>query len=164
MERKVENQVAAPAETRTPNLHRAKETLLESADGRVAAVVVARKKALGNRVGSNKNLVHDGSPSLLAEVWPSGPRRQGFAAPHRTRPRPLRAALQTAPLGGKLDFRKGNSKNINLAKVLLDIDRHSHGRRLHSEPRGFKRFLALRSAIEASTACVSTMQKTAVSP
>jgi hypothetical protein len=47
MEREVENQVAAPAETRTPNLHRANETLIESADGRVATVLVARKKALG---------------------------------------------------------------------------------------------------------------------
>ena len=44
MEQEVENQVAAPAETRTPNLHRAKATLIESADGRVATVVVARKK------------------------------------------------------------------------------------------------------------------------
>ena len=32
----VDNQVAAPAETRTPNLHRAKKSLNESADGRVA--------------------------------------------------------------------------------------------------------------------------------
>jgi len=93
MEREVENQVAAPAETRTPTLHRAKETLIESADGRVATVVVARQKALGNSVGSNKIIAHLGPPSLLAEVWPSGPRRQGFAAPHRTRPWPLRAAL-----------------------------------------------------------------------
>src|SRR5260370_40939617 len=29
MEREVDNQVAAPAETRTPNLHRAKESLIE---------------------------------------------------------------------------------------------------------------------------------------
>jgi hypothetical protein len=38
MEREVDNQVAAPAETRTPNLHRAKPSLIESADGRVATV------------------------------------------------------------------------------------------------------------------------------
>ena len=37
MEREVDNQVAAPAETRTPNLHRAKQkSLTKSADGRVA--------------------------------------------------------------------------------------------------------------------------------
>jgi hypothetical protein len=39
MEIKVENQVAAPAETRTPNLHRAKQNRsTKSADGRVATV------------------------------------------------------------------------------------------------------------------------------
>jgi hypothetical protein len=34
--REVDKQVAAPAETRTPNLHRATKSLTESADGRVA--------------------------------------------------------------------------------------------------------------------------------
>jgi hypothetical protein len=43
MEREVANQVAAPAETRTPNWHRAK-MLMKSADGRVAPVA-----ALGGR-------------------------------------------------------------------------------------------------------------------
>jgi len=39
MEPEVENQVAAPAETRTPNLHRAKQNRSsKSADGRVATV------------------------------------------------------------------------------------------------------------------------------
>jgi hypothetical protein len=86
MEREVENQVAAPAETRTPNLHRAKEMLIESAVGRVATVVVARKEALGNSIASDKIIAHVAPPSLLADVWPDGPRRQGFAAPRRMRP------------------------------------------------------------------------------
>jgi len=38
MEDKVDKQVAAPAETRTPNLHRAKNRSHKSADGRVATV------------------------------------------------------------------------------------------------------------------------------
>ena len=53
MEVEVENQVAAPAETRTPNLHRAMETLIKSADGRVATVI-ARKGALSTGVASDK--------------------------------------------------------------------------------------------------------------
>ncbi len=38
MEHKVDKQVAALAETRTPNLHRAKNRSHKSADGRVATV------------------------------------------------------------------------------------------------------------------------------
>ena len=34
----VANQVAAPAETRTPSMHRANDSLLESADGSMATV------------------------------------------------------------------------------------------------------------------------------
>jgi len=44
MEREVDNQVAAPAETRTPNLHRAKNRSSKSADGRVATVLATRPK------------------------------------------------------------------------------------------------------------------------
>src|SRR5205807_1766789 len=44
MEREVDNQVAAPAETRIPNLHRAKRPLIKSADGRVATVALGRRK------------------------------------------------------------------------------------------------------------------------
>ena len=55
MEREVENQVAAPAETRTPNLHRAKQNRsLKSADGRVATVATGREKNLVQR--KNKEL------------------------------------------------------------------------------------------------------------
>ena len=50
MEGKVENQVAALAETRTPNLHRANKSLIESADGRVAtACVLGAKEPRGKR-------------------------------------------------------------------------------------------------------------------
>jgi hypothetical protein len=49
MEREVDNQVAAPAETRTPNWHRAKKSLIESADGRVATAATRQKE----------NLVHE---------------------------------------------------------------------------------------------------------
>jgi hypothetical protein len=38
VKREVVNQVAAPAEPRTPNLHRANESLLESANGSMATV------------------------------------------------------------------------------------------------------------------------------
>jgi anti-sigma-K factor RskA len=50
METEVENQVAAPAETRTPNWHRAnKNRSLKSADGRVATVAIRReRKTLSN--------------------------------------------------------------------------------------------------------------------
>jgi hypothetical protein len=43
MESEVENQVAAPAETRTPNLHRANKSLTKSADGRVATGLVGTR-------------------------------------------------------------------------------------------------------------------------
>jgi len=43
-EAQVDNQVAAPAETRTPNLHGANHRSLKSADGRVATVVATRRK------------------------------------------------------------------------------------------------------------------------
>jgi len=48
MEREVDNQVAAPAETRIPNLHRAKRPLIKSADGRVATVALGRRKTLSH--------------------------------------------------------------------------------------------------------------------
>jgi len=86
MEREVENQVAAPAETRTPNLHRAKETLIESADGRVATVV-ARKKALGEQrwIGQDHSARRSTFP-------PSG------SVAERSSPSRVRCAAQNAPL------------------------------------------------------------------
>jgi len=50
MEREVDNQVAAPAATRTPNLHRANKIAHQSADGRVATVAhSAGEKTLSNK-------------------------------------------------------------------------------------------------------------------
>ncbi len=52
MEIEVENQVAAPAETRIPNWHRAKQNRsLKSADGRVVTVAAR----LGRNTVTNKN-------------------------------------------------------------------------------------------------------------
>jgi hypothetical protein len=45
----VDKQVAAPAETRTPNWHRAKQSLIESADGRVATVAARPEKNSGQQ-------------------------------------------------------------------------------------------------------------------
>jgi hypothetical protein len=54
METEVENQVAAPAETRTPNMHRANESLLESADGSMATAATRREnKTLFNEASEN---------------------------------------------------------------------------------------------------------------
>src|SRR6266849_1596588 len=60
MEREVDNQVAAPAETRTPNLHRANKSLIESADGRVATVATRREKKLVQRKDKRTHLTPTG--------------------------------------------------------------------------------------------------------
>jgi hypothetical protein len=44
VEREVAKQMAAPAELRTPNMHRANDSLLESADGSMATVATRREK------------------------------------------------------------------------------------------------------------------------
>jgi hypothetical protein len=44
VKQQVANQMAAPAETRTPNMHRANESLLESADGSMATVATRPTK------------------------------------------------------------------------------------------------------------------------
>jgi hypothetical protein len=43
VKQQVANQMAAPAETRTPNMHRANESLLESADGSMATAATRRE-------------------------------------------------------------------------------------------------------------------------
>src|ERR1700730_15025904 len=54
---KVDYQVAAPAETGTPNLHRAKIAQQQSADGRMATEVARRKrKGLTGRRKKKKRL------------------------------------------------------------------------------------------------------------
>ena len=61
MNRKVDYQVAAPAELRTPNLHRAKNRSTKSADGRMAtgAARLERKEPKGGR----KNILDSYRPS-----------------------------------------------------------------------------------------------------
>jgi hypothetical protein len=88
MEREVENQVAAPAETRTPNLHRANETLIESADGRVATVVARKNKDFGGTVLDRRE-----PPSAR---WPTFPPSGSVA--ERSSPSRVRCAAQNAPL------------------------------------------------------------------
>jgi hypothetical protein len=44
------NQMAAPAELRTPNMHRAKRSLLESADGSMATSATGEKKSVSNKM------------------------------------------------------------------------------------------------------------------
>jgi len=66
MEGKVENQVAAPAETRTPNLHRANKSLIESADGRVATAWVLAQRNQEEKEG-RPNIASNRALSFLAE-------------------------------------------------------------------------------------------------
>jgi len=42
--------MAAPAELRTPNMHRAKPSLLESADGSMATAAAGEKKNVSNKM------------------------------------------------------------------------------------------------------------------
>ena len=114
--------MAAPAETRTPNLHRAKETLIESADGRVATVV-ARKRLWGNSVGLDKCIAHVGPPSLRAEWWPSGPppSRVRCAAQNAPLTAPGRSARCSARREGGLEERQQQKQHQN-RKLPLDLD------------------------------------------
>ena len=59
-----ENQMAAPAEPRTPNMHRAKQSLLESADGSMATVATRREK---NHVPQSQNRIDLTPTGLLME-------------------------------------------------------------------------------------------------
>src|SRR5215470_1951810 len=57
----VDNQVAAPAEPRTPNLHRAKRSLLESANGSMATAAA---------IGQENNLVEQNEKRI--DLTPAG--------------------------------------------------------------------------------------------
>jgi hypothetical protein len=59
-ETEVENQVAAPAETRTPNVHRAKRSLLESASGSMASAATRREKSFGQQKNTRTYLTPTG--------------------------------------------------------------------------------------------------------
>ena len=66
METEVHNQVAAPAETRTPNWNRAKQNRSsKSADGRVATVATTRREK--NFVQRTDNKIHLTPTGLLME-------------------------------------------------------------------------------------------------
>jgi len=64
VKRQVANQMAAPAELRTPNMHRAKPSLLESADGSMATAAAGEKK---KRVEQNETRIHLTPTGLLME-------------------------------------------------------------------------------------------------
>jgi hypothetical protein len=75
METEVENQVAASAVTRTPNLHRAQQSLIEECGWKGGDRV-----GLGAQEEQRKDQKSRATaPSFRAEWWQSGPRRQGFA-------------------------------------------------------------------------------------
>jgi len=88
MEREVENQVAAPTETRTPNLHRAQETLIESADGRVATVLVAHKRSFGEPRSIGQEY-----PAHHRPTFPPSGRVADRSSPSRVRCRRTERAL-----------------------------------------------------------------------
>jgi len=83
MEREVDKQVAAPAETRTPNLHRAKQSLTKSADGRVATGLVWAHRKNASKTKNRERL----SPFL-----PDG------MVTDRSSPSRVRYAAKNAPL------------------------------------------------------------------
>src|ERR1035441_6214947 len=66
MEREVDNQVAAPAETRTPNLHRANNRSSKSADGRVATAATRQAKTLSNEKKKQNHLTQTAYLGLKA--------------------------------------------------------------------------------------------------
>ena len=113
MEKEVDNQVAAPAETRTPNLHRAKKSLLESADGRVATGLFWGREGRRGRTTTREErprVPQRRPPSFLAEWWQSGPRRQGFADAAQNAPLTAPGRSANPPLGRKVDFKEGKIK------------------------------------------------------
>jgi len=75
----VDNQVAAPAEPRTPNLHRAKRSLLESANGSMATAAA---------IGQANNLVEQNEKRI--DLTPAGLLMEGVI----TSLRPLFAGSQ----------------------------------------------------------------------
>ena len=83
MEGEVDNQVAAPAETRTPNLHRANKSLTKSADGRVATGLVGARSM--NRAKTNNTV-------RLLPFLPDG------MVTERSSPSRVRYAAKNAPL------------------------------------------------------------------
>jgi hypothetical protein len=68
-------QMAAPAEPRTPNLHRANRSLLESADGSMATVATRREKTAVSRNQNRIDLTPTGP--LMEDDYTQVPRSPG---------------------------------------------------------------------------------------
>src|SRR5271156_6676105 len=110
--------MAAPAATRTPNLHRAKQSLTKSADGRVATALVGTR---------SKELRKDKKTGRLPPFLPDG------MVTERSSPSRVRYAAKNAPLTapGRSAHPPPGRKGRILGKAnqnLLDTDRPSHGR------------------------------------
>ncbi len=101
--------MAAPAETRTPNLHRA--TIAHQECG-------WKGGDSGDAASAWQN---DDSVFLLPTRWQSGPRRQGFARAAQNAPLTATGRSAKPPLTRKLKKKETRNKN-------LDSDRPSHGR------------------------------------
>jgi hypothetical protein len=124
METEVENQVAAPAAMRTPNWHRANKTLTEECGWKG-----------GDRVGwgATQELRKTRSPERLLPFLPGG------MVTDRSSPSRVRYAAKNAPLTapGRSAHPPTRKEREILGMVkqnLLDLDRPSHGRPLHSKP------------------------------
>jgi hypothetical protein len=120
METEVDNQVAASAATRTPNLHRAKKSLIESADGRVATAWLwaqsKKRKHRKSRATAPIPSRRNGDRAVLAV---KGSLRRKERALDRSGPLCTPSAMKEWD-----DLGKTNQN-------LLDVDRPSHGRPLH---------------------------------
>jgi hypothetical protein len=123
MEPEVDKQVAAPAATRTPNLHRAKQkSLIESADGRVATGLVGARRKNASKTKNREATVPFLPDGMVTE---------------RSSPSRVRSAAKNAPLTapGRSAHPPVRKEREILGKAnqnLLDADRPSHGRPSHS--------------------------------
>jgi len=134
--------MAAPAETRTPNVHRAKrfaprECGWKHGDSALVGRRAETKKGRPTNIKEDCALLRDNStgsdmtalrllPSFPAECWQSGPRRQGYAGAAQNPPLTAPGRSESSPLGKREPWER--------KKIKLDTDRPSHGRRLHSPP------------------------------
>ena len=123
MEPEVDKQVAAPAATRTPNLHRAKQkSLIESADGRVATGLVGARRKNASKTKNREATVPFLPDGMVTE---------------RSSPSRVRSAAKNAPLTapGRSAHPPVRKEREILGKAnqnLLDADRPSHGRPFRS--------------------------------
>ena len=119
MEAEVDNQVAAPAETRTPNLHRAKQKSLieecgwKGGDRVGLGAEEERKQDQKSRATAPFPSWRNGDRSVLAV---KGSLRRKERALDRSGPLCTPSAMREREILGKAN------------QNLLDADRHSHGR------------------------------------